>query len=279
MNKQTRISHKVLPLLAIIALSISSVAAAAPAAAGNGFSADVAVSDIYPGNQPHGQFWVRITNHGPGNMHNVHVDIVCGYDTQDLNTGKKGPSQQRHFGANLNLSPGQTQALATGLNLDTNVYSYQVGCQVNVGFNDPNMGNNFYSEYLKGMSGGGKPGNSGSNGGQFSADVAVTDIYPGNQPHGQFFVRIVNHGPGTLKNVKLNISCSSHPTRKQGFGAFISDHQSFQVTLNLNPGQQQAFATGLTLDTNVYTYFVDCVAKPGFQDPNAGNNNYNENFQ
>lgn len=276
MNKHIKIAHKVLPLLAIIAMSISSIAAAAPAPAANGFSADVAVTDIYPGNQPHGQFFVRITNHGPGTMHNVHVDIVCGYDSQDAGTGKKGPSKQRNFGANLNLNPGQTQNIATGLDLDTSVFSYQVGCQVNVGFHDPNGGNNFYSEHLKGQ-GGGKPGSKG--GGQFSADIAVSDIYPGNQPHGQFFVRIVNHGPGTLRNVKLNVICSAHPTRKQGMGAFISDNKSMTVTLNLNPGQQQAFPTGLSLDTNTFTYFVDCVAKPGFQDPNPGNNTYNERFQ
>lgn len=279
MNKQTKISHKVLPLLVIIALSISSIAAAAPAAAGNGFSADVAVTDIYPGNQPHGQFHVRITNHGPGNMHNVHVDIFCGYDSQDVSSGKMGPSQQRHFGVTLNLNPGQQQSVATGLNLDTNVYSYQIGCEVKVGFHDPNGGNNFYSEHLKGAGGASGAGKPGNNGGQFSADIAVSDIYPGNMPHGQFFVRIVNHGPGTLKNVNLNVMCSSFPTRKKGMGAFINDHKSFSINLNLNPGQQQAFATGLTLDTNEYSYLVNCVAKPGFQDPNPGNNEFGENFQ
>ncbi len=282
MNKQTKISHKVLPLLAIIAMSISSIAAAAPAPAANGFSADVAVTDIYPGNQPHGQFFVRITNHGPGTMHNVHVDIFCGYDSQDTNTGKVGPSKQRNFGANLNLNPGQTQNIATGLDLDTSVFSYQVGCEVKVGFHDPNGGNNFRSKHFKGQGGGGQPsggGKSGNNGGgQFSADINISDIYPGNQPHGQFFVRIVNHGPGTLRNVNVQVSCSSHPTRKQGMGAFISENKSFNVTLNLNPGQQQAFPTGLTLDTNVFTYLVLCKAHQGFHDPTP-QNEYSENFQ
>ena len=273
MKNITKISHKALPLLVVAVMALSSIAAAAP----NGFTADLAVTDIYHKNQPHGQFHARIANHGPGTLSNVQVTLFCGYDSIDKNTGKIGPSKQKTIKVKLSLSPGQTQEVPTGLNYDTSVYNYQVGCEVKVGFNDPNKGNNFRSESLK--TAGGNSGGSSGNAGKFTADIAVTDIYPGNQPHGQFFVRIVNHGPGTLKNVKLNVSCSAHATRKQGFGTFINDHKSFTVTLNLTPGQQQAYATGLSLDTNTFSYFVDCVAKPGFQDPNTGNNNYNENFQ
>lgn len=277
MNKQIRITHKVLPLLAILALSISSIAAASPGATAsapqNGFSADAAITDIYPGNQPHGQFHVRITNHGPGNMHNVHVDVLCGYDSMDVNTGKMGPSQQRHFGVTLNLSPGQTQSFATGLNLDTSVYEYQVGCQLNVGFHDPNGGNNFYSEHLKGQGGGGKPGNQG---GQFTADLAVTDIFAGNQPHGQFFVRITNHGPGNLSNVNVQVSCSSERSDKSNGNLSSGGNRNFSVNLNMGPGQTREFATGLTLDTNVFDYLVGCEVQPGFNDPNPGNNVYGE---
>ena len=270
MSKHTRISHKVFPLLAIIVISISSIAAA-PA---GDFSADVAVTDIYPGNQPHGQFFVRITNHGPGNMHNVHVDVVCGYDSQDVNTGKKGPSQQRNFGVTLNLSPGQTQAVATGLNLDTSVFEYQVGCQVNVGFNDPNGGNNSYNKFFKGQGGGGAP-----SGGQFTADIAVTDIYPDNQPHGQFFVRITNHGPGTLCNVNVQVSCSVERSDKSNGQLSSGGNRNFNVNLNLIPGQTREFSTGINLDTNVFAYLVGCEVHPGFNDPNPGNNVYGENIQ
>jgi hypothetical protein len=108
--------------------------------------------------------------------------------------------------------------------------------------------------------------------------VAVTDIYPGKQPYGQFWVRITNHGPGTLHNVKLNVRCSAFPTRKQGFGAFINDHKSFNVTLNLKPGQTQAFATGLSLDMTQFTYYVHCKAHPGFHDPHP-KNEYGEHFK
>jgi len=278
MNKHTRISHKVLPLLAILALSISSIAAAAPGA----FTADVAVTDIYPGNQPHGQFHVRITNHGPGTLHNVHADIFCGYDSQDVNNGMKGPSQQRQFGVTLNLSPGQQQEFATGLNLDTSVYEYQVGCEVKVGFNDPNGGNNFYSEHLKGQGGGGQPGGGGKpggNNGQFTADIAVTDLFAGNQPHGQFFVRITNHGPGTLHNVNVQVSCSAERTDKSNGNLSSGGHRNFGVNLNLNPGQQREFATGISLDTNVFAYLIGCEVHPSFADPNPSNNVLGEMFQ
>ncbi len=276
MNKQTRITHKVLPLLVIVALSISSIAAAAPGA----FTADVAVTDIYPGNQPHGQFHVRITNHGPGTLNNVHADIFCGYDSQDANTGKMGPKQQRQFGVTLNLNPGQTQSFATGLNLDTSVYEYQVGCEVKVGFNDPNGSNNIFSKHIQSQGGGGgKPGGSGKpgNNGQFTADIAVTDIYPGNQPHGQFFVRITNRGPGTLSNVNVTARCTSDRTDKNN-GQSNSRGIQIPITLNLQPGQQQAFATGITLDTNVFSYIIFCEVQTGF-DPVPVNNVYAELFQ
>ena len=282
MNKHTRISHKVLPLLAILALSVSSIAAVSPAVASGAFSADVAVTDIYPSGQPHGQFHVRITNHGPGTLHNVHADILCGFNSQDVNNGQMGPSKQRQFGVTLNLSPGQTQSFSTGLNLDTNVYEYQVGCEVKVGFNDPNSGNNFYTEHLKGQGpkpGGGNPsgsGKPGGNNGQFSADVAVTDIYPSGQPQGQFHVRITNHGPGTAHNVNVQVSCSAERTDKNNGQLSSGGHRNFSVKLNLNPGQTQSFSTGLSLDTHVFSYLVGCEVHPGFADPNPGNNVHSE---
>ena len=275
MKVQTRISHKVLQLLAIIALSISSIAAAAPGA----FTADVAVTDIFPGNQPHGQFHVRITNHGPGTLNNVHADIFCGYDSQDVKTGMMGPKQQKHISVTLNLNPGQSQEFPTSLSLDTSVYEYQVGCDVQVGFNDPNPSNNFYDEQLQAMGGTGVPGGSGKpgNNGQFTADIAVTDIYPDNQPHGQFFVRITNRGPGTLQNVKVTANCTSDRTDKNN-GQWNSRGIHIPLTLNLQPGQQQAFATGINLDTNVFSYLIFCEVQTGF-DPVPVNNVYAELFQ
>ena len=119
------------------------------------------------------------------------------------------------------------------------------------------------------------PASSNSGGGAFSADVSVTDIYPGNQPQGQFHVRITNHGPGTLNNVKVPVLCQYERTDKNT-KAQSAKSATIQVILSIKPGEQMSFPTTLTLDTNVYEYLVACEVQPNFDDPDPGNNNYNE---
>ncbi len=116
---------------------------------GEDWTTDVAVTDIYPGNQPHGQFHVRVTNHGPGTLNKVKVDLLCGFDSMDKNTNKVGPSDQVEFSVTLGMRPGETQSFPTGLDLDTSVFEYNVGCEVFPGFNDPDPGNNYYNEEIK----------------------------------------------------------------------------------------------------------------------------------
>mgnify|MGYP003987561499 CR=1 FL=1 len=113
-------------------------------------------------------------------------------------------------------------------------------------------------------------------GGQWSTDVAITDIYAGNMPHGQFFVRITNHGPGTMHNVQVPVFCFSTKLDKNTF--VRSHHMDTQIipNVNLRPGETRAFATGISLDMNVYSYDVECVSHPGFNDPNMGNNRHME---
>lgn len=118
----------------------------------------------------------------------------------------------------------------------------------------------------------------GSSGGAFSADIEPTDIYPGNQPHGQFHVRITNHGPGTLNNHQVTVFCSSQPTdinTKQSAPGVASQ---FIITQSMKPGETHTHPTGLTLDFNTFSYVVECELKPGFTDPNMGNNKYGEGF-
>jgi hypothetical protein len=232
------------------------------------------VTDIYPGNQPHGQFWVRITNNGPGTLQNVKVNIVCSSERTDRNNGKKSSAGKANLNVNMNLAPGQTKNIATGLKLDTNVFDYQVRCQVKPGFNDPKNGNNTYKEALKTKGGGG--GNPGGNGGQWKTDVALTDIYAGKKPHGQFWVRVTNHGPGVMKNVQLPIVCG-YNTVDKNTGLFgPSDQKFINVKLSLKPGQTKAFPTKLSLDTNTFEYYVGCSASPQFNDTNNWNNHRNE---
>lgn len=115
---------------------------------GGEWTTDIAVTDIYPGNQPHGQFHVRITNHGPGTLNNVRLELGCGYDSQDKKTGLVGPSDMKYFSVTLGMRPGETQSFPTGLNLDSSAFSYLVGCSASPGFHDPNPSNNDYNEIL-----------------------------------------------------------------------------------------------------------------------------------
>ncbi len=112
-------------------------------------------------------------------------------------------------------------------------------------------------------------------GGAFSADVSVTDIYAGNKPQGQFHVRITNHGPGTLNNVTIPVKCQYERTNKNT-KAQSAQSATISVNLSMKPGEQMSFPTTLTLDTNVFEYLVACEVLPNFDDPNPGNNNFNE---
>ncbi|MFZ5819864.1 MAG: hypothetical protein ACOYYJ_08175 [Chloroflexota bacterium] len=113
------------------------------------WTADVAVTDIYPGNQPTGQFHVRITNNGPGTLDNVKVEVLCGYYSVDKNNGQAGPSHQSNLNLSLSMKPGETQKFPTNLSLDLNTFEYTVGCDIFPGFNDPDPGNNSYTENFK----------------------------------------------------------------------------------------------------------------------------------
>jgi len=110
----------------------------------------------------------------------------------------------------------------------------------------------------------------------FETDIAVTDLYAGNLPNGQVHVRITNHGPCTLQNVKDEVYCfvdlTNHSTNKVTY-----DSKTVKVVYNMAPGTQQTFPTGITLDTNVFNYKVTCNLQPGnFHELNPGNNSHTE---
>ncbi len=116
---------------------------------GGGWATDVAVTDIYPGNQPHGQFFFRITNHGPGTMHNVQVRVFCTAERSDINNGNLSSGGSRTITVNLNMRPGETRSFPTQISLDMNTFDYLVGCEAQPGFHDPNMGNNVHHEMFQ----------------------------------------------------------------------------------------------------------------------------------
>ena len=123
------------------------------------------------------------------------------------------------------------------------------------------------------------PQPSGSQGGAWSADAAITDIYPGNQPHGQFHARITNHGPGTMDKVQVRVVCSSERTDKNNGSLSSGGMADLNLTVSLKPGETYSVPTGLTLDTNTFEYLVGCQMHDTYPDPDLGNNTYSEQFK
>ncbi|MGB3904372.1 MAG: Ig-like domain-containing protein [Anaerolineae bacterium] len=109
------------------------------------FAADVAITDLYP-ETLYGPVWVRVTNHGPGTLTNVTVQLSCQWtqtiEGRPLGSGQMGPMPLPIS----SLSPGQTTEFNTDISLDLHQYQYDMTCTIQVPFNDPTPGNNSYSE-------------------------------------------------------------------------------------------------------------------------------------
>lgn len=246
-----------------------------------GPSADIRPSDLYADKQPHGTVWVRITNDGPDTLTNKKVEI-SGWGTAYLRTTAGGaPVSYPATVFTLNLAPGQTQTINLGWQIDTSLYKYDLRITATAkDFVDPNGGNNTYDESIvptvpvaTPTPPGAPPG--GGSWGILTADLAVTDLYPDNQPQGKVFARITNNGPDSLSSANIQLSCSVEITD------YISGAKTAIVTLNtitlsLNPGQTKAFDTGISVETNKYWYKITCDTQVPFKDPNAGNDSYTE---
>jgi hypothetical protein len=120
-----------------------------------------------------------------------------------------------------------------------------------------------------------KPPDQQPSGANWTTDIAITDVYPDNMPRGTLFVRITNNGPGTLNNVKVQVTCSAKLTKVDGSSGG-NKNSNFKVNLKLAPGETGAFSTNIKTDTASYKHEVECQAQPGFNDPNPGNNTYRE---
>ncbi len=110
------------------------------------FSADLAITDLRA-EPPSLEVLGDITNHGPGAVSNVTVQLSCQWDQYDTIenahlTGQLGPTPI--FIGNLN--PGQTQVFNTGVVVNPGSYEVSFACSIQVPFNDPNPGNNSHSE-------------------------------------------------------------------------------------------------------------------------------------
>jgi len=109
------------------------------------FSADLAITDLYP-ETLYGPIWVGITNRGGPDTVNHTVQLSCQWARtildRPLDTGQMGPMPI----SISSLSPGQTQEFNTDIAVDLHQYGYDMTCTIQVPFNDPNTGNNTYSE-------------------------------------------------------------------------------------------------------------------------------------
>ncbi len=110
------------------------------------FSADLAITD-FRAEPPSLEVRGDITNHGPGTVNNVTVQLSCQWDEYDPIEGIHNPGQMGPMPILIgNLSPGQTQVFNTDITVRPGQYQVDFSCSIQVPFNDPNPGNNTYSE-------------------------------------------------------------------------------------------------------------------------------------
>jgi hypothetical protein len=111
------------------------------------FSADLAITDLRAVPPSH-EVLGDITNHGPGTVSNVTVQLYCAWDQTDpiegttMDSGDIGPMPIMIS----NLSPGHTQQFYTDIIVNPGLYDVDFSCTIQVPFNDPNLGNNTHSE-------------------------------------------------------------------------------------------------------------------------------------
>ncbi len=111
-----------------------------------GLTADLAVTDLFPGSLPQGSVFTRITNHGPDGVRNAHVELWCAY-TAHGDRGESTPSVTLRE-ISVTLRAGQTDEFKTGIAINTEAYWYEVVCQITVPFDDPDLANNEYAETI-----------------------------------------------------------------------------------------------------------------------------------
>jgi hypothetical protein len=91
---------------------------------------DLAITDLYA-ESLYGPLWARVTNRGPGTVNNTTIHISCHWNRsmsgRSLGSGDTGPIPLP-IG---NLSPGQTEAFNTDMNLELpGGYRYDITCTI-----------------------------------------------------------------------------------------------------------------------------------------------------
>ena len=112
-----------------------------------------------------------------------------------------------------------------------------------------------------------------------TADMALTDLYPDNQPTGTLLARITNNGPDALASSSVLLWCEAvrHSTSicdKATLGPL-----TVSGIFSLNPGQTDNVNMLMGLDTANYWYEATCVVESlqsSYGDPNPVNDTYTE---
>jgi len=89
-------------------------------------------------------------------------------------------------------------------------------------------------------------------------DLAITDIYPGNLPQGNLFVRITNNGPTVLLTYPVELTCHARGHRWANQPGEDNKSNTVELILQVSPGQTSNENTGIPIDANLYEYEVEC---------------------
>jgi len=112
-----------------------------------------------------------------------------------------------------------------------------------------------------------------------TTDLAITDLYPDNQPSGTLWARITNNGPGSLASAGIQLSCQATRHRIDLCGTDSLGPLIAEDIITSDPGQTITFNVGMGLDTSTYWYDAICSVQPlkgSYSDRNPMNDFYQE---
>jgi hypothetical protein len=112
-------------------------------------TADLAVTDIFATSLPKGDLYLRITNNGPDRAQVDWLQINCMFQIYRYNGTKPPLALGALMSVPVDLNPGQTKEYQIyHPDFDTTNQWYEYSCAVAPKFNDPNPGNDRYSETI-----------------------------------------------------------------------------------------------------------------------------------
>jgi hypothetical protein len=110
----------------------------------------------------------------------------------------------------------------------------------------------------------------------FRADLAITDLRA-EPPSLEVLGDITNHGPGTVSNATVQLSCQWDEYDTIDYAHHQGQLGPTPIFIgSLNPGQTQVFNTGVVVNPGSYEVSFACSIQVPFDDPNPGNNSHSE---